>query len=452
MSDLSHSRHYTAALFIACGISLVVCYAVASQQLLLGDRSAGWLYPYVATFDVRPVGAALIGLAVSIALLSVLPTPNARTEWPLVGTWVIVGMATQALLRSVGPFSMTRVFLSDEANAFYRVTQVSDVLTVLSDFAAARATWPLHAQSNMPGKIILLFALEGLSTNPRVLTGLIVALSSAGALLMYVFVRNLFNDREVGLFSVVLYLFVPARVFFLPLMNTVTPTIFLVCACLVLRWLQTGRARHALASGAAVYAVVFFEPLPLVMGLLFIALIAGSLVHGRISWHGVSTGILAGLLAFLASHLAMRFLFAFDVFDALRNIATHAVEFNANEGRPYGYWLLGNLREFVFGAGICQTALFAVCLFHSRRATGVWKEESPIAAVTASLALILLITNLLGVNRGEVVRLWIFLACFVQIPAAYVCARLGRSALAVVVAATLLHTAIAMAMIGFVVL
>jgi hypothetical protein len=72
--------------------------------------------------------------------------------------------------------------------------------------------------------------------------------------------------------------------------------------------------------------------------------------------------------------------------------------------------------------------------------------------VTLSLALILVITNALGVNRGEVVRLWIFLACFFQIPAAYVCARLGSPALIAVVAMTLLHTALAIAMIGFVVL
>ena len=37
------------------------------------------------------------------------------------------------------------------------------------------------------------------------------------------------------------------------------------------------------------------------------------------------------------------------------------------------------------------------------------------------------VADAIGVNRGEVVRLWIFLACLAQIPAAYVCRRLGSA-------------------------
>jgi hypothetical protein len=65
---------------------------------------------------------------------------------------------------------------------------------------------------------------------------------------------------------------------------------------------------------------------------------------------------------------------------------------------------------------------------------------------------VLLATDLIGINRGEVVRLWIFLACFFQIPAAYVCARLGnRAAMVPVLATTVLQSALGTSMIGFVV-
>jgi hypothetical protein len=48
--------------------------------------------------------------------------------------------------------------------------------------------------------------------------------------------------------------------------------------------------------------------------------------------------------------------------------------------------------------------------------------------------------------------LWIFLACFFQIPTAYVCARLdNRAALALVLTTTLLQSAIGTSMIGFIV-
>ena len=39
----------------------------------------------------------------------------------------------------------------------------------------------------------------------------------------------------------------------------------------------------------------------------------------------------------------------------------------------------------------------------------------------------LLALDLTGVNRGEVIRLWIFLACLFQVPTAYVCVRLRES-------------------------
>ena len=58
----------------------------------------------------------------------------------------------------------------------------------------------------------------------------------------------------------------------------------------------------------------------------------------------------------------------------------------------------------------------------------------------------------IGVNRGEVTRLGIFLACLAQIPAAYVCRHLGRAlAFGLVVFVTLLQNAVGTAMIGFVV-
>lgn len=61
--------------------------------------------------------------------------------------------------------------------------------------------------------------------------------------------------------------------------------------------------------------------------------------------------------------------------------------------------------------------------------------------------------DLAGLNRGEAVRLWIFLACLFQVPTAWACARLqSRVALAIVLAASVLQAALGTAMIGFLVI
>jgi hypothetical protein len=68
-----------------------------------------------------------------------------------------------------------------------------------------------------------------------------------------------------------------------------------------------------------------------------------------------------------------------------------------------------------------------------------------------SAAAVLVAIDLIGVNRGETVRLWIFLAVFWQLPAAWLCARTSRLwPVALVTTATVLQAAVGLAMIGFV--
>jgi len=55
-----------------------------------------------------------------------------------------------------------------------------------------------------------------------------------------------------------------------------------------------------------------------------------------------------------------------------------------------------------------------------------------------------------GVSRGEVIRIWIFLACLLQVPAAYVCAQLRRPiATALVLGTTVLHAAVGISKVLF---
>lgn len=130
------------------------------------------------------------------------------------------------------------------------------------------------------------------------------------------------------------------------------------------------------------------------------------------------------------------------------------MEFNESTGRPYSVWVRANLWEFVFGIGFCQATSFCVLLWSSLQGKGRWRERltRPITALSLGLLAVLIAVDLIGVNRGEVVRLWIFLACFFQIPAAYVCSTLdGRVALPLVVATTALQAAIGVAVVHFVI-
>lgn len=442
-----------ASLALGSALSLVVSYRIATQSIVLGSGEGRWVYGYLQPFTARPPMVSLLVSLVGCALLGVPGIRAARREWWLVGAWLLVGLGLQAALRSLTPFSFERMFASDGANSFYSVSGHYYASTVLGDFDRVRAYWPLHAQSNMPGKLMLVYALRNISRRPDVLAWLVVVVSNLGGVLLYVFVRDLFGDRRMALFSLVLYLFVPAKLFFFPLLNTVTPVIVLACACLVHRWLLTGGSAYAALAGVVLYGLVFYEPLPLVMGLSFAALAARAMWRGDITWRRFLAQSALVALAFAAMFAFVRAWFGFDLLGAARQIGAHAVEFNAAAGRPYSIWVRENLREFLFGVGICQVVLFAAALGDGfRRSNGLHgRLTQPITVFCLGLLGVVLATDLIGVNRGEVIRLWIFLACFAQVPAAYVCARLeSRAALAIVLVTTVLQGALGTAMIGFI--
>ncbi len=442
-----------ASLALGSILSLVASYGIATQSIVLGSLEGRWVYGYLQPSSVRSLTIFLLVSVLACALLGARGTVSGRHPWRLILVWMLVALGLQALLRSLTPFSLERMFISNEANAFYGVARRYDATTVLSEFETLRAYWPLHAQSNMPGKLMLVYALEHISRRPDILAWLVVVLSNLGGPLLYVFVQDLFGDRRVAFFSAVLYFFVPAKLFFFPLMNTATPVVVLLCASLLLRWLVTGRSAYAVFLGLALYGLVFFEPLPLVMGLLFSALAARALWRADIAWHRLLAQSGLVVLAFAATYTVVYAWFGFDLIDAFQEIGAHAVAFNATAGRPYSIWIRQNLRDFIFGIGACQALLFCAALGDGLRRSDApsGRLAQPITVLCLGLLGVLLATDFIGVNRGEVIRLWIFLACFFQVPAAYVCARLeSRAALALVLVTTVLQDALGTAMIGFI--
>jgi len=387
-------------------------------------------------------------------MLTVRMPRSALEEGLLVLAWVAVATGCHAILRWHTPFTFEAIVVSDGANSFFTAAQQHDAATVLRRFSVVRDAMPLHAQSNMPGKLMLVYALETLTTRPAVLAWLLVLLSNAGALLMYAFVRQLRLDSVTALYAAVLYLFVPARIYFFPLMNTVTPVVVLACACLLMRCLKRAAVLPAIAFGIAIYALIFFEPVPLVIGLLFAALVVRAILQEALTWPDVILQIAIATVALVATSELVRLLTGFELIRALRDVASHATAFNAVERRPYGTWVMANPVQFMFGAGLCPVVLFAAAWRERSSGIATWLARAidPISVVIAGVTVVTIVTDLIGINRGEVIRLWIFLACFVQIPAAYVCVRLNsRAAMLTVVSATVLQAALGTAMIGFVV-
>ena len=451
-------RRLWLSLLVGSAVSLSVCCAVVAQPVSIGSVEGGWHYPYAerdALALFKLVVGSLVWSAGAVALLLMPIRRSGSRPLLLVLAWIVLATGLQWPLRSMAPYPLETVFVSDNANAFYNVTGRHEPAEVLRRFSRVQADAPLHVQSNMPGKLMLLYALQLVSTRTDVLPWLIIALSNLGAILLYLFARDLFDDSRPALCAALLYLFVPARHFFFPLMNTVTPIAILACGWLLVRWLKTGWTAYAALMGLGLYGLVFFEPLPLVMGLLFVALVLGAIGRGEMAWDRFIGQTAVLIFVFIGTSETVAALSGFDAVRTFRSIGAHAVEFNERTGRPYWVWVRANLWEFVFGIGFCQATSFCVLLWSSLQGTDSWRERltRPITTLCLGLLAVLIAVDVIGVNRGEVIRLWIFLACFFQIPAAYVCSMLGglggRAALVLVLATTALQTAVGVAMIRF---
>jgi hypothetical protein len=432
---------------------------MAAQVYELGSREGQWAHGYVKPFSFRPIEMFIASAIVAWAAIVVAERHLHHREWLTVFGWFAVGMGLQALFRLEAPFTFEHIFASDAANSFYTVARHTSATAMLSEFLDIRMLWPVHAHSNMPGKLILVDMLLNLSERPGVLAWLVVAISNLGGVLTYVFVRDLFGDRRMALYAMVLYFFVPGKILFFPLLNAVTPVIVLACAWLLLKWLQTERWQYAALFGIALYGLVLFEPLTLVIGLVFAALIVWWLREWRTAWRPYVWQAVSAVVAFAAVHVLMLAVYGFDLFHVFQTLGEDAVKFNVATGRPYGVWVRENLADFLFCMGVCQAVLVIPAIQRAPilPATGTGASDhagdrrpSAIVVLTLSLLAVLLVVDLVGVNRGETVRLWIFLACMFQIPAAYVCSRNeSRVAICLVVGTVLLQISVATWMIGF---
>ena len=445
------NRWLWGAVLVGIIATLVVCYRLAQQSLVLGSLEGRWVYSYIEGFNPRTLRTWAIVFVVAGGL-AVLPADVVRRrEWWLVAIWLCVGTVAQIRLRELAPYSMGRMFASEGSNGFYTEVRKNPMSAVLRDFDRLRQTMSIHPRSNMPGKLLLVHALARISGDPETLSRLVLVLSNLGGLALYLLVRSFSGDPVTAMLSLALYLFVPAKLFFFPTLNTITPAILITCLLLWQYVLKTRFVIYSVALGVALFVLAFYEPLPFVTFIIFFGMALNAVARGEVTWPAlVKHGVIAGA-GFIAIYVATMALTGFDLLTAFRHLFAEADAFNAAASRPYGIWVWRNLIDFSIGVGLCQALLLvAVSAQVIRRRAGADRAHEPIVLFAGAVLATILMTDLVGVNRGEVLRLWVFLACLAQVPAAYACVRLNnRAATLAVVATTLLLGTIGTSMMGF---
>jgi hypothetical protein len=428
-STESSDSHSVSLVLTACVISILLIFLVYSQDFVFGSQSGNWVYPYFETPQRIPLWLPLVVLF-SLGLLTFIAgrLVHSHERVALLAGFLGV-LLVQSLIRQVYPFSLGSIVQSDQANSFYSPAMRHSALEILTRYDQLAPSFPPHARSNMPGKILLFQILRLFTSSPEVMGYLVIVVSSLGALLLYGICKKLFHDKQVAIYALILYALVPCKLFFLPLLNTVTPVLMLLCFYLFLVYVEKKRLWIAWLLGGALYILILFEPSPLITGILWVGIWIHAMQDKRFSWKDSWRLLANSLLGFLAVYAIFLVFFSFSLLQSGLYVLRDAVSFNVAGQRDYMIWLGGNAKEFfyVVGAPIMILFIYMTVDFFSQwrtpRGTTLWSSES---VFLIGLLVTFFAVLFLGINRGETTRLWIYLAVLFQVPASVFLAKMAR--------------------------
>src|SRR5215470_1265113 len=227
--------------------------AVATRNVEFGSRAGNWVYPYVGTVDAGLVAVAVLGGAIVAALHEL--ARRRIDAWPaavVVGAFA-AGVGVQLGLRGLHHQPMSAAIVSDVVNSFYSAAARFGPLELLRDYDRLSTQLPLHARVNMPGKILFFQLLRTVTEDPTTLALAVVVASSLVGILIYAVGARLSGSRALGLDAMTLWMIVPAKVGFLPMLNVVSPLPAMAAVWCLARFVDRPAAWLAVLAGVLAY-------------------------------------------------------------------------------------------------------------------------------------------------------------------------------------------------------
>jgi hypothetical protein len=372
-------------------------------------------------------------------------------------SWLVWGIFLQFSIKALYPFSFREIIESEIATSFYAPALKYNVKELLKNYNDILQYLPIHARSNMPGKLIFFKALYHLVPDPQYIGYLILLFSNLGAILVYFISRRLFRDELTALYSLILYLFLPSKIYFFPILNTVSPVFILFAFFIYLKcpkgWI------YQIIFGLSVFVCFLFEPLLLASLIILCMFSLSWYLKEEISFSGIAKMAFVSCVTFFSALCLFSFLFDHNLLKTFLMVVEDAQRFNMEEGRPYWIWVLLNPLGFFINLGFVQALLFWIFTlrvlkdtFRNGSKTLLESLKDPISNLVLSFLFTLLILNFMGINRGEVERLWIFLMVYVGLIISYYCRmELGRFVFYFILTATLFQILVTATTVSFVI-
>lgn len=220
---------------------------------------------------------------------------------------------------------------------------------------------------------------------------------------------RMLSDERTARVTVILWMFVPAVLVFLPKSDAVFP-----CLTCLIQWFWIRSLEKQSACMGAITAIVLILSATLSLAFMTVGLILFlQLVHHLTLRKSATQPVLGGLVAGLTLLAVIYFLTGLNLPGVwLQNFRNHATFYDHNT-RSYFAWLGANVIEVTCAVGAPMMALaIAGTLLLLRR----FREPVPFAVLSGLAVWSILWVS--GKNMGEAARLWIFLMPYATLSAA----------------------------------
>jgi hypothetical protein len=386
----AHRRSPVLAAMVAVVVALVVVsvwgYGLRARgvQLHLG------VIPLFGAFRFRPTIGVVLTVAAAAVLVTVGPSVAARLRFGalLVASWAAAGAWAVGLALATGAHRITAPLGSrfDYWATMPAVRQLglgSFVRTYLDRLGG----YPVHVQGHPPGLLALYGLLDGVGlTGPGWAAAVVVAIGASTVPAVVLAARAVGGDaaaRHAAPFLVVS----PMALF----VATTGDAVFMALAAWSIALLALA-ARHRRPALAVLAGALGAMTLYFTYGLVPLLATLGAVVVWR--WRADALRLVVAVLAGAAAVVVAWTAAGFWWLDGL-DASHHFYGVRAGNDRPYGYFLVANV------------AVFALMLGPAGIAGLVRVGRSTVAPLVVAALVAVALTDLSGLSKGEVERIWL---------------------------------------------
>ncbi len=428
--------------------------------MIFKSVSFSYPYSYYRGISYRPLLFSACLISPALIMLAYTERNVDRRPALLLGIWYVAGGISQVALRYLCARPFEEVI---GLNRFADFVKNHGLASLIRNYDSLSRDWyHPNVNNNMPGKGIMMKALEILTGNLMVRGILLILVSNLGMFLAYSICMKLFKDRKVAVYASILYLFLPARIFFLTQPNVITPVFILTSFLLFLLYLEGHKAVFACLFGSSLYFLMYFETTPLVLGIVFLAFAYKYSSERKALPRDLLRGLFHALVGFLLVFFVFLLMWDYNIVSSI--ILKYSTNWRGLSEDPYLISLLSGPREFLLGMGVAPSVLFLACcgsilkgvVSSSKGVAGDGRGLKgymmrPLPLLSSALSLSLLALNLLGVNRVEITRTWIYMMVFADLcVASFIVEGEERVSFYLVLACIILQTAVSMSVIAYV--